>query len=108
MGTDKLLCGIWNAEEFNSTLLLWSYIVFALCGLVLFIAGLVFTAAVGAVGQTAVYLLALGLFFVIVGCIALLGVRFQNPLLLFIVELVNIALYFAMFIVVMARLRTPS
>ena len=92
----------------NNTILLIAYIVYLLCGLVMVFAGMWYAGSTGAVGSTGIWLLIIGLFFLVLGIIALVGWKWQNGLILLVVECVSIALYFILFIVIVAALMLGS
>jgi len=99
----------------NTYILLISYIVYLLCGFALFIAGMVYAASTGAVGQSCVYLLGLGLFFMVVGAVALVGWKMQgddgslvSTIIMFVVLLVMIVLYFVLFIIIICAILVGS
>lgn len=67
--------------------------VYCLMGLIFFIMGIVYMADVGALGATGLYLMMLGLVMLIVGGIALWANTAKNWFILFIIELINVALF---------------
>ena len=99
--------------QLNSLILLISYITYLCTGLLMIFMGMWYsgspicmvTGAVmgmwysgtGAVGNTGLWLLILGVFFMVLGAVALLGWKKKNGLILLIVESISIALYFILF-----------
>jgi len=74
--------------------------VYCLMGLIMFIMGIVYMADVGALGATGLYLMMLGLIMLIVGGIALWANSAKNWLILFIIELINVALFLVLYILI--------
>ena len=67
--------------------------VYLFMGLVLFIMGIVYTLDDAAVGSTGIYLIFIGLIMLVIGGIAIFANLKQIWLILFIIELVNVALF---------------
>jgi hypothetical protein len=77
-----------------SHLVLWcAFGLYTLMGFVFFVMGLVYMGDAGTVGATGMYLILLGVLMMIVGAIALLANHKKTWLLLFLIELVNVALF---------------
>jgi len=94
--------------QLNDLILLVSYIVYLCSGLILFLAGIIYSATVGAVAQTGIYLCWLGLFFLVLGTISLFGLKLKNAIILFVVEVINVVLFFVLFIVIVAAIMIGS
>lgn len=67
--------------------------IYCVMGLSFFIMGIVYMGDAGAIGSTGVYLIFLGLLMLIIGGIALWANMNSNWMVLFIIELINVALF---------------
>ena len=67
--------------------------VYCVMGLSFFIMGIVYMGDAGAIGSTGIYLIFLGLLMLIIGGIALWANMNSNWMVLFIIELINVALF---------------
>jgi len=92
----------------NNYIMLICYIVYLLLGLCMITMGMVYAGSTGSVGTTGLWLLILGLFFLVLGCVALIGWKMEQGLILLVVESVNIALYFILFILIVTALMLGS
>jgi hypothetical protein len=73
--------------------LLVAFGVYCLMGLIFFITGIVYMGDAGTVGATGIYLMALGFIMLIVGGIAIWANNSSKWMILFVIELINIALF---------------
>jgi hypothetical protein len=74
--------------------------VYCVMGLSFFIMGIVYMGDAGAIGSTGIYLIFLGLLMLIIGGIALWANMNSNWMVLFIIELVNVALFLFLYIMI--------
>lgn len=81
-------------------LLFVCYGVYVAMGLALLIMGIVYWSDEGAVGSTGIYLIFLGLMMLIIGGIAVFANLKKIWLVLFVVELINVALFLVLFIMI--------
>ena len=88
----------------NYLVLLISYITYLCCGLLSLISGLIYIGGTGTMGDTGIMMVILGLFFIIVGYVAIVGLRKKSGIILFVVECIMIVLYFVLFIVIIAAI----
>jgi hypothetical protein len=74
--------------------------IYCVMGLSFFIMGIVYMGDAGAIGSTGVYLIFLGLLMLIIGGIALWANMNSNWMVLFIIELINVALFLFLYILI--------
>eukprot|EP01048_Picozoa_sp_COSAG05_P022104 COSAG05_NODE_4293_length_1578_cov_1.371197_1_plen_97_part_01 len=77
-----------------------AFAVYVAMGLVFFITGCVYMGDAGSIGSTGLYLLFIGLIMMIVGGIALWANLKQIWLILFVIELFNVALFLFLYILI--------
>ena len=94
--------------QLNSLILLISYITYLCTGLLMIFMGMWYSGSTGAVGNTGLGLLILGVFFMVLGAVALLGWKKKNGLILLVVESISIALYFVLFFMIVTALMLGS
>jgi hypothetical protein len=70
-----------------------AFAIYAVMGLAFFITGIVYMGDAGAIGATGMYLIFLGLIMLIIGGIATWANQNSNWMVLFIIELFNVALF---------------
>jgi hypothetical protein len=70
-----------------------AFAIYAVMGLAFFITGIVYMGDAGAIGATGMYLIFLGLVMLIIGGIATWANQNSNWMVLFIIELFNVALF---------------
>ena len=80
--------------------LMGAFGIYCLMGLIFFIMGLVYMGDAGAIGATGLYLIFLGLVMLIVGGIALWANANASWMILFIIELINVALFLFLYILI--------
>ena len=80
--------------------LLGAFGVYATMGLVFFITGVVYMGDAGAIGSTGLYLLVVGAIMLVIGGIALWAARGKHWLVLFFIELFNVALFVFLYVLV--------
>ena len=80
--------------------LMGAFGIYCLMGLIFFIMGLVYMGDAGAIGATGLYLIFLGLVMLIVGGIALWANSNASWMILFIIELINVALFLFLYILI--------
>jgi hypothetical protein len=87
-----------------------AFAVYCVMGLTFFVMGIVYMGDAGAVGSTGVYLMAMGLIMLIIGGIALFANQKQIWLILFVIELFNIALFLVLYclIVIVLMMATDT
>jgi hypothetical protein len=87
-----------------------AFAVYCVMGLTFFVMGIVYMGDAGAVGSTGVYLMAMGLIMLIIGGIALFANQKQIWLILFVIELFNVALFLLLYcmIVIVLMMATDT
>jgi len=87
-----------------------AFAVYCVMGLTFFVMGIVYMGDAGAVGSTGVYLMAMGLIMLIIGGIALFANQKQIWLILFVIELFNVALFLMLYcmIVIVLMMATDT
>ena len=80
--------------------LMGAFGIYCLMGLIFLIMGMVYMGDAGAIGATGLYLIFLGLVMLIVGGIALWANSNASWMILFIIELINVALFLFLYILI--------
>jgi hypothetical protein len=99
--------GIIPSEVVNMVLLV-AFGVYCLMGLIFFITGIVYMGDAGTVGATGIYLMALGFIMLIVGGIAIWANNSSKWMILFVIELINIALFLFLYCLIVIVLLMAS
>lgn len=82
--------------------------VYCLMGLIFFIMGIVYMGDAGTIGATGIYMMALGIIMLIIGGIALWANNGSKWMLLFVIELINIALFLFLYCFIVVVLLMAS
>ena len=93
MSCTRWLLVPWLSVYCLNMVLMVAFGVYCLMGLIFFIMGIVYMGDAGTIGATGIYMMALGIVMLIIGGIALWANNSSKWMLLFVIELINIALF---------------
>jgi hypothetical protein len=99
--------GVIPSEVINMVLMV-AFGVYCLMGLIFFIMGIVYMGDAGTIGATGIYMMALGIIMLIIGGIALWANNGSKWMLLFVIELINIALFLFLYCFIVVVLLMAS